>query len=146
MDTPLHPALVHFPIALIASAFFFQALYLWKLPLICRTMSMWLLGLGALLSLPATISGQEDAVYAGQSGLETIVLETIQRHELMANLTTWGSLIVVITWVYLFLNNPQDKRIDRLALAFLGLLTGLVLFTGYLGGVLSFGYGVGMAG
>ncbi len=109
-------------------------------------MSMWLLGLGALLSLPATISGQEDAVYAGQSGLETVVLETIQHHELMANFTTWGSLIVVITWVYLFLNNPQDKSIDRLALAFLGLLTGLVLFTGYLGGVLSFGYGVGMAG
>jgi len=146
MDTPLHPALVHFPIALISSAFFFQVLYLWKLPLIGRTMSMWLLGLGTLLSLPATISGQGDAVYAVQSGLETIVLETIQRHELMANFTTWGSLIVVITWVYLFLNNPQDKRIDRLALAFLGLLTGLVLFTGYLGGVLSFGYGVGMAG
>ncbi|MFQ6678058.1 MAG: DUF2231 domain-containing protein [Fidelibacterota bacterium] len=144
MDIPIHPILVHFPIALITSAFFFQALYVWKLPLICRTMSMWLLGLGALLSIPATVSGQEEAVYVGQFGLETIVLETIQLHELMANLATWGSLITVLAWVYFFLNNPHDDRIDRLALAFLGLLTGFVIFTGYLGGLLSHGHGVGM--
>jgi len=144
MDIPFHITLVHFPIALIVSAFIFQALYLMKSNMICRTMSMWLLGLAAVMSIPATITGQKEAVLAGQSGLETIVLETIQRHEFMANLTSWGSILVAFLWLYFFLKNPHDLKIDRLALAFLGLLTGIVLFTNYLGGLLSHGYGVGM--
>ncbi len=146
MDLSLHLTLVHFPIALIVSAFVFQALHLWKFHLICRTMSMWLLGLAALMSIPATLTGQKEAIYAGQAGFETIVLETLQRHELMANMTTLGSVLVVVLWIYFFLKNPHDFRVDRLALVFLGLLSGMVIFTAYLGDILSHGYGVGMPG
>lgn len=105
---------------------------------------MWLLGFAALMSIPATVTGQKEALNAGQSGFETIVLETIQLHELMANITTWGSVLVVTLWIYFFLKNPHDFRVDRLALAFLGLLAGTVIFTAYLGSILSHGYGVGM--
>ncbi len=144
MNLPLHPALVHYPIALLVTAFIFQALHLWKSYWICRTTSMWLLGFAAIMAIASTLTGQQDAVYAGQVGYDTIVLETIQRHELMGNLTAWGSLIVLILWIYLFLKDMQDHRVDYLALAFLGLLAGMVMFTSYLGGVLSHGYGVGM--
>ncbi len=107
-------------------------------------MSMWLLGLAALMSIPTTVTGQKEAINVGQAGFKTIVLETIQRHELMANMTTWGSVLVVILWIYFFLKDPHDFRVDRLALVFLGLLSGIVIFTAYLGSTLSHGYGVGM--
>jgi hypothetical protein len=50
---------------------------------------------------------------------------------------------VLIFWVYFFLKNMDDRRVDYLALAFLGLLAGMVIFTSYLGGTLAFIYGVG---
>jgi len=71
------------------------------------------------------------------------VLETIQRHELLGNIIAWGSIIVLIFWVYFFLKDMDNRRVDYLALAFLGLLAGMVIFTSYLGGTLAFIYGVG---
>jgi uncharacterized membrane protein len=104
---------------------------------------MWLLGFAAVMSIAATLSGQNEAARAGQVGYNTIVLETIQRHELLGNLTAWGSITILILWVYFFLKDMDDHRVDILALAFLGLLTGMVMFTSYLGGTLTFIYGVG---
>lgn len=144
MDIPLHPALVHFPIALITSAFFFQLFHFFRPYWICRTMSMWLLGLGSMLALAASLTGEREAILAGQVGYNTKVLELIQRHELLGNLTAWGSIIITILWVYFFFKNMEDKRVDLLALAFLGLLSCVVLMTAYLGGTLTFIYGVGI--
>ena len=59
-------------------------------------------------------------------------------------MTTWGSIIVAILWIYFFLKNPHDFRVDRVALVLLSLLSGLVIVTASLGGTLSHGYGVGM--
>jgi uncharacterized membrane protein len=73
-----------------------------------------------------------------------VVLTTIQRHELLSNITTWGSILVLLVWIYLFLNNMEDRRVDYLALAFLGLLSVIVIFSSYLGGTLTFIYGVGI--
>ncbi len=144
MDLSLHPVLVHFPIALIIFAFIFQILHLWKVELIFRTTSMWLLGFAVLTCFFATITGQKEAILAGKAGYETTILKTIQLHEIMANLTTWGSLMILLIWIYFFLSNKDDKRIDWIALAFLGLLSGIVIFTGFLGGLLAHGYGVGI--
>jgi len=143
MLLPLHPAIVHFPIALITTAFIFQALHIWKHNWICRTTSMWLLGFAAIMSIAATITGQNDATQAAQIGFDSLVLHTIQQHELMGNLTAWGSIALLIFWVYFYLKNMDDRRIDFLALAFLGLLAGMVMFTSYLGGTLTFIYGIG---
>ena len=90
MDLHLHPAFVHFPIALIITAFIFQAIHLWKYHLICRTTSMWLLGFAAISSLGANVTGQRDAIKVGQIGYETIILETIQWHKLMAKSHNMG--------------------------------------------------------
>jgi uncharacterized membrane protein len=143
MNLPLHPGIVHFPIALLVTAFIFQGIHLWKYNWICRTTSMWLLGFAAIMSIAATLTGQREAARAGQVDYDTIVLETIQRHELLGNIIAWGSIIVLIFWVYFFLKDMDDRRVDYLALAFLGLLAGMVVFTSYLGGTLAFIYGVG---
>mgnify|MGYP000016698283 FL=1 len=143
MNLPLHPAIVHFPIALITTAFIFQALHIWKHNWISRTTSMWLLGFAAIMSIAATMTGQNDATQAGQIGYDALAMDTIQRHELIGNLTAWGSITILILWVYFFLKDMDNRRVDYLALAFLGLLAGMVIFTSYLGGTLAFIYGVG---
>jgi len=144
MSLPFHPAIVHFPIALFVAAFFMQALHLWRPYWICRTTSMWLLGLGVLSSFGAMISGQREAIKSGRESHELIVLETLQNHELIASITTWSSLLIFILWLYLFFKYMEDTRIDKLALAFLGLLSLSVTITGYLGSTLVFHHRLGI--
>ncbi len=96
------------------------------------------------MSIAATLTGENEAARAGQVGYDSVVLTTIQRHELLSNITTWGSILVLLFWIYLFLNNMEDRRVDYLALAFLGLLSVIVIFSSYLGGTLTFIYGVGI--
>jgi uncharacterized membrane protein len=67
----------------------------------------------------------------------------MNRHELMGNIVTWGSITIFLIWIYLFFKNMEDRRIDILALAFLTLLVGMVSFTAYLGGQLVWVHGVG---
>jgi len=105
---------------------------------------MWLLGFGSVMSIAATLTGQNEAARAGQVGYDTSVIETINLHELLGNITAWGSLALLIFWIYLFLNNMEDKRVDVFALACLGLLSAIILFTSYLGGTLTFIHGVGI--
>ena len=96
------------------------------------------------MSIAATLTGENEAARAGQVGYDSVVLTTIQRHELLSNITTWGSILVLLVWIYLFLNNMEDRRVDYLALAFLGLLSVIVIFSSYLGDTLTFIHGVGI--
>ena len=84
MNLPLHPAIVHFPIALFITAFILQALHI------------------------------------------------------------WSSLIIFSIWLYLFFKYMDDTRIDKLALAFLGLLSLSVVVTSYLGGTLVYLHSLGI--
>ena len=80
---------------------------------------------------------------AGEMGYNTTLLEMINLHKTLGNIVTWGSIVLLIGWVYLFFKNMEDKRIDKLAFAFLFLLVGTVFFTAYLGGQLVWIHGVG---
>ena len=144
MNLPLHPAIVHFPIALFITAFILQALHIWRPYWICRTTSMWLLGFGVLTSFGAMLSGQRDAIRSGEGGHELDVLKAIQKHELISDITTWSSLIIFSIWLYLFFKYMDDTRIDKLALAFLGLLSLSVIVTSYLGWTLVYLHSLGI--
>lgn len=144
MNLPLHPAIVHFPITLFITAFIIQALHLWRPYWICRTTSMWLLGFGVLSAFGAMLSGQREAIKSGTEVHELKVLETIQNHELIASVTTWSSLVIFLLWLYLFFKYMEDTRIDKLALAFLGLLSLSVMVTSYLGGTLVYIHHLGI--
>ena len=104
---------------------------------------MWLLGLAALSSIFASITGEWELTKAGETGYPTAAIEMMSRHELMGNIVTWGSIIICIGWVYLFFKRMDDRRIDKLAMAFLVLLVMIVSFTAYLGGQLVWVHGVG---
>ena len=144
MNLPLHPSIVHFPIALFITAFILQALHIWRPYWICRTTSMWLLGFGVLTSFGAILSGQQEAIKIGEGGHALDVLKAIQKHELIAEVTTWSSLIIFLIWLYLFFKFMDDTRIDKLALAFLGLLSLSVVVTSYLGGTLVYLHSLGI--
>ena len=143
MNFPLHPALVHFPIAFLYGALILHAIQLWRPNWMCRVIGIWLLGLSAALSIFSALTGEKEAARAGQVGYSTEILEIMNRHELMGNIVTWGSITLFQVWIYLFFKNMEDRRIDILALAFLTLLVSMVSFTAYLGGQLVWVHGVG---
>ena len=143
MNFPLHPALVHFPIAFLYGALILHSIHLWQPNWIPRVVGMWLLGLAATISIFAAMTGEREVAKAGQMGYSTEILKLMNRHELMGNMVTWGSIILCLGWIYLFFKKREDKRIDFLALAFLLLLVIIVSFTSYLGGQLVWVHGVG---
>ena len=143
MNFPLHPALVHFPIAFLYGALILHTIQLWRPNWMCRVIGIWLLGLSAALSIFSALTGEKEAARAGQVGYSTEILEIMIRHELMGNIVTLGSITIFLVWIYLFFKNMEDRRVDILALAFLVLLVGMVSFTAYLGGQLVWVHGVG---
>lgn len=143
MDLPLHPFLVHFPIAFLFGALVLHAIHLWRPNWICRVVSLWLLGLSTIFSIFSSVSGEWELIKAGEKAYPSEVIELINLHETMGNIITWGSIIFFISWIYLFFNYMDDKRIDKLMFAFLFLFVGLVFFTAYLGGTLVWIHGVG---
>ena len=68
--------------------------------------------------------------------------EIIANHELFANITTWGIMVLTTIWIYLTLKRYAGQRVQRLLLAFLTLIFISVCITGYLGGELVHVWGI----
>ena len=143
MPLPLHPAIVHFPIALITAALILHGIQLWKPNWLGRVVGMWLMGLATIFSIAAVLTGQKEAAKAGEIGYPTETLIFIERHETLGKIVVWGAILFFFSWVYLFLKYKNDLRIDRLALAFLLLLFLIVTVSAYTGGQLVYIHGVG---
>ena len=143
MLVPLHPAIVHFPIALITTALILHGIQLWKPNWLGRVVGLWLMGLATIFSIAAVLSGQKEAAKAGKIGYPTETLIFIERHETIGNIVVWGSILFFVGWIYLFLKYKNDIRLDRLALAFLLLLFMIVTISAYTGGQLVYIHGVG---
>ena len=143
MQFPLHPAVVHFPIALITAALIFHTLHVCKPEWINRSIGLWLLGLSTIFSIVAVLSGQKEIQKAGESGYPTETLILIERHQTIGNIVVWGSILLFIGWLFLYLKNQVNNQVNHLAFAFLLLLFIIVIISGYTGGHLVFIHGVG---
>ena len=143
MPLPLHPAIVHFPIALITTALILHGIQLWKPNWLGRVVGLWLMGLATIFSIAAVLSGQKEATKAGEIGYPTETLIFIERHKTIGNIVVWGSILFFVGWIYLFLKYKNDIRLDKLALAFLLLLFMIVTISAYTGGQLVYIHGVG---
>ncbi|SUZ91940.1 uncharacterized protein METZ01_LOCUS44794 [marine metagenome] len=143
MPFPLHPAIVHFPIALITAALIFHTLHLYKPEWINRTIGLWLLGLSTIFSIVAVLSGQKEIQKAGELGYPTETLILIERHQTIGNIVVWGSILLFIGWLFLYLKNQVNNKVNHLAFAFLLLLFVIVIISGYTGGYLVYIHGVG---
>ena len=143
MPLPLHPAIVHFPIALITTALILHGIQLWKPNWLGRVVGLWLMGLATIFLIAAVLSGQKEAAKAGEIGFPTETLIFIERHETIGNIVVWGSILFFGGWIYLFLKYKNDIRLDKLALSFLLLLFMIVTISAYTGGQLVYIHGVG---
>lgn len=141
VPAPLHPSVVHFPIALLATGSVVALVYLlgWRqpaLPIIAWAMIF----LGWLATFAAILSGLIDRERAPG---DPAVLALLNPHIAAG----FGLLIVYGLLLYERLRNPavldaSQRRWYLLALLALGLA--LVLFEGWSGGKLVYGLGVGV--
>ena len=93
MPLPLHPAIVHFPIALITTALILHGIQLWKPNWLGRVVGMWLMGLATIFSIAAVLTGQKEAAKAGEIGYPTETLIFIERHETLGKIVVWGAIL-----------------------------------------------------
>lgn len=134
MNFELHPIIVHFPIALIILAYIFQWITVLKPEWVPKHLNLWVLVPAAISVLPASLTGEQ-----AEESVEDICQEAhdvLENHELFANMTTWGTIILTLVWVWITLKGKADQKVQRLFLAFLTLIVISVSITGYLGGEL----------
>ena len=140
---PLHPRLVHFPVALLATGSVLALVYLlsWRRPALPA--AVWLmLFLGWLGVFPAVVSGLVDRNAAPD---DPAVLAALNPHIAAG----FGLLIVYGLLLYQRLRDPAvldrpRQRVWLVALLLAGLA--LLLLEGWLGGKLVYDLGVGVQG
>lgn len=135
---PLHPALVHFPIALLATSLLWDGLALWQHEPFWWQMSFWSLAAGLAAAVPAVITGFVDFT----------ALPTEHPAEQLA---IWHLSVVAVA-ILLYLGSlavrgspapPVEGHLyGAVALSVLGLIA--LLVGGLLGGRLVYRHGVGM--
>ena len=81
MQLPLHPLVVHFPIALITAALIFHSIHLRKPEWINKHIGLWLLGLSTIFSIVSVLSGQKEMQKAGELGYSIETLNLINQHQ-----------------------------------------------------------------
>ena len=129
-----HPYIVHFPIALIILSFFYQCLTVFVPSRLPAQLTLWALVPGVLATIPAVLTGEK--AEGSLTDIPEEVHDLIETHELFANITTWGGIILLCMWLYLVMKKIDNKQVQLLLLAFLGLLFASVCMTGYIGGQL----------
>jgi len=133
---PLHPKLVHFPVALFVTALALEALsYFFKKETLHQ--SAVIVYVLAALTAPLT-------AWAGHLEEERLNLHhpLMERHETVALLTTWISLVSL---PLLGLIQKKWRRYFRAVFfVFLLITAGLVVITAHWGGQMVYVYGVGV--
>jgi uncharacterized membrane protein len=139
----LHPKLVQFPLVLLLVGLIFDAIGLGRRSRSAHWAGMACTALGTLGLLFAFICGIYAEIWAGRAGIPH---HPIELHELVANLASWG-FVILLAWRIFLVPPPQGapglfKTYLVTGFAWYGLLA----LTGYLGGQLVFEYGAAVAG
>ena len=139
MAHPLHPMLVHFPIALLITSVFFDLLGMLVEGKSFYQMGRWLLILGLLGGVVASLAGAsaEDAVVS--SGVPS---DAVEFHEELAIITVvvFGVLLVYRWWA----GAAWSARSKTIYLLIAAIGLGLLGATGFYGGDLVYRYGAGV--
>lgn len=134
---PNHPAFVHFPLGLLAAAFFFELLGLVTKKPAFHDIGRANLFLGTLAALVAVGTGLwgEGLLDPVPPKLEALV----DQHKFLGMLTASGA--VLLTMWRVSLRKSYDGAARTAFVAALGGLAAVTLFTGHLGGRLVFDHG-----
>lgn len=135
----LHPAIVHFPIALLTIAALFGVLSLFVKKELFKEIAFWNLLLGVIGSIAAVFTGliEEQSLVHNDE-----IHKVLTKHKF----TGFGILIfsfVLLTWVWVRKN--KFKKGEYIAwVLFLALSTAAVFYQGFLGGKMVFEQGAGV--
>jgi len=140
---PVHPMLVHFPLALVVIAAI--ALWLARLlpdgPLIARL---------SLIGTWNLVAGGLAAIFALGSGLFALIAMRLgpmarQAVALHAKWAMFASFLLLLAAVWRGAGNDQEARPGWVLMILLSLTVAALLVTGYLGGENVYVYGIGVA-
>ena len=138
---PIHPMLVHFPIALLSAAVFFDLLGgKWR-PEECRIAGLYTLVLGFAGSLAAVVSGHMAEEAVEHSGVPESVLEL---HEGLGFATFWIFLGLLGWRLVTRIGFVGEQRAVSVGLGIVGVV--VLLVASYYGGSLVYDYGAGVTG
>jgi uncharacterized membrane protein len=138
LDTPLHPLLVHFPIALLFLGAVVQNVAFWTNKF-WNKLAFFLIALGEVTGVLAYLAGDGAEAYAETLWGEAVE-PIIQTHQLFATLTliAFGALLVVKLGYWYFRKFPLRKPL-LFVLAVAGLV--FLTLTGHYGGKLVYHHG-----
>src|SRR5438309_2021350 len=135
----LHPKLVQFPLVLLLAGLLFDAFGWVKRSDRFHWAATILTAGGTLVLLIAFICGIYAEVWAGRAGIPQ---HPIEWHEFLANVASWGFVVLAAWRIFL----TGEKRRQMAAYVLIGLVFYFLLaLTAYLGGRLVFDYGAAVA-
>lgn len=140
MDHPLHPILVHFPIALLFTSVLFDVIANRLKKDSFREGAFWLLILGLAGGVAATIAGSWAEEAAEKAGIAESLMET---HETLAFVTLGIFGVLLLGRVFLKNQFTTKTFVPYFLIALVGL--GTLSATGYFGGDLVYEHGAGVA-
>ena len=135
---PIHPALVHFPLALWAATWVWDVLGAWTGSLVWWQTGFWCLVAGSVMALPAAITGL----------MELALLENTPAEDVaMRHMLAMGSAFAVYVTALIVRAGaaPPDGWRLYAALALSTAGVGLLALGGWYGGRMVYEYGVGGA-
>jgi uncharacterized membrane protein len=142
LPDPLHPAIVHFPIALSLVALLFEVLARHPRARALEPSAAVMMALAALGSVAAVLSGNaahDEAV------VPSAVVPLIERHEEIGEIAMWLLLAVAAVRLALTWRGWFKGIVPWAYLALAAAAAGVVGYNGYLGGKMVFDHGLGTA-
>ncbi|RQP21813.1 DUF2231 domain-containing protein [Piscinibacter terrae] len=137
MAKPIHPILVHFPIALLVTSFVADATYFFTSMGTLRDAGWWMLAAAAASSIPTVLAGLFDM---RRTSLKEDVHERVHRH-MWVGITLLGVIVALAVWRWTFYAST-GRALPMLYLDASFLAVALAAFQGWLGGELVYTHAV----
>ncbi len=137
MAKPIHPILVHFPIALLLTSFVADAAYFFTSMETLRDAGWWMLAASAASGVPTVLAGLFDM---RRALLKADVHERVHRH-MWVGITLLGVIVTLAGWRWTYYVHPgQALPMLYLDASFLAVM--LAAFRAWLGGELVYTHAV----
>ncbi len=134
-----HPLFVHFPVVLLPLALVVQALALWRPRPDLERLALWLLWLGTLGAMAAAVTG---LLAEGEVTVPEAAFEVIELHETLMLTTAGLAVVLSVVSLALWWRGRWSRGPQKLLLAGLVVLCGILAVGADRGGQLVYQYGV----